>query len=210
MSALHWGDAPTWFAAVATLAAVGGAFRIAHNGTEQNKIDRTRDRGYAIEDLVEERRRTDAAVAEERAIAQENLADERAIAASQRREDHMTRLLLEVYDLYAAYRQADGPGRNELLFQLHPRLAVVPAELAVTVRIGIHDTTSTMANRNKAAWLRHRLGQDAELTAETITWEAVAREAEFDLWWARKQDAPPLDRLQYPWHDFDTLRNSEN
>lgn len=210
MSAIDLGDLPTWLAGLGTLAAVGTALWVAHDGNTKNKTYRTEDRSQAVIDLNEERRRADKILAEERAIAQDNLIEERELGAAQRRADHLTRLLLEVYDLYAAsVGTTSAPARNEALFRIRPRLAVLPPELAVMVRIGISDTSSTESRRNKEAWLRHRLGLPQVPKSNDITWEIVSREAEFDLWWVQKLDAPRLDRQPYPWHDFDTLRNSE-
>jgi len=194
MSAVQWGDVPTWFAAVGTVGAVGAAFRIAHNGTMQNRTDRAADREDA-------ERRLD----EEREIARKNLADERTRALRQRHSDYMTRLLLEIYDLYADYQSTKA---NEPLFKLHPRLAVLPNEIAVAIRIAIGDTSSSTQNsRNKAAWLKHRIGR-TELKPDEIGWDAVSREADFDLAWVRQSNPPSL--MHQPWHDFDMLEDGNS
>jgi hypothetical protein len=211
MSAIHLGDLPTWIAGLGSLAAVGTALWIAHDGNTKNNAHRAEDRRQAVADLNEERQRGDKILVEERAIAQDNLAEERELAAAQRRADHLTRLLLEVYDLYGASVGTSVPAtRNEALFRIRPRLAVLPPELAVAVRIGVSDTTSTESRRNKESWLRHRLGLPQVPKSNEITWEILSREAEFDLWWVQTLNAPRLDRQPYPWHDFDTLRNSED
>jgi len=211
MSAINLGDLPTWIAGLGAFAAVATALWVAHDGNTKNEAHRLEDRGHALTDLIEERRRADKALLEERAIAQENLADERKLAAGQRRADHLTRLLLEVYDLYgASVGTTSAPVRNDALFRIRPRLAVLPPELAVAIRIGVSDSTSTESRRNKEAWLRHRLGLPQVPKSNGITWEIVSREAEFDLWWVQQIDAPRLDHHPYPWHDFDTLRNAED
>lgn len=200
MSSWHMGDVPTWIAGIGSLAAVITAVAIAISGNKRDNRLRGDDRREAAKQLTDER-----------AIAQKNLVDERDRADQQRRSDHLTHLLLEVYDLYAAYvRPGVSPSeQNEVLFRLHPRLAVLPAELAVAVRIGIADTTSSEAMRNKAGWLRHRLGRGAPLASTDIGWDVVSREAEFDLWWVRQDEPPRLDRQPYPWHDFELLRDAE-
>ena len=188
---MNLGDVPTWFAAVGTIAAVAAAFRIAHNGTKQNRTDRAADRTDA-----------EARLTEEREIARKNLASERARAYKLRHSDHMTRLLLEVYDLYAAYEPSEA---NEQLFKLYPRLAVLPNEIAVAIRIAIGDTSSSTQNsRNKAAWLKHRMGR-TELKPNEIGWDVVSREAEFDLWWVRHENPPPL--ASQPWHGLEMLED---
>lgn len=189
MSSLNWGDIPTWFAAVGTIGAVGAAFRIAHTGTEQNKSDRSDDRKDAEKRLHDERE-----------IARKNLSDERSRAFRQRHSDHMTRLLLEVYDLYADYESTKS---KQTLYKLHPRLAVLPNAIAVSIRIAIGDTSASTENsRNKAAWLKHRLGR-TELKQGEIGWDVVSREAEFDLWWVREANPPSL--ANRPWHELEML-----
>lgn len=176
MSSIHLGDLPTWLAGLGAFAAVVTALWVAHDGNTKNKEHRAEDRRQAVADLNEERRRADKILVEERAIAQTNLAEERKLGAAQRRADYLTRLLLEVYDLYAAsVGTASAPAaRNEALFRIRPRLAVLPPELAVAVRIGISDTSSTESRRNKESWLRHRLGLPQVPKSNEITWVSVA------------------------------------
>lgn len=189
MSAVNWGDVPTWLAAGGTVAAVVAALWIAHSSAVQDRKDRAKDREDA-----------ESRLKDERAIAQQNLADERARDDQQRHADYMTRLLLEIYDMYGAYKPTQS---QEALFMLQPRLAVLPPVLAVAVRIAIGDTLTEPA-RDKAAWLKHRLGRSEALEAGNIGWDVVRCEAEFDLWWVREEKQVAL-KLR-PWNDFEQLR----
>jgi hypothetical protein len=121
----------------------------------------------------------------------DRLREDRERADRERRVDRDTALLLEVYDLFAAWK---GSGQDETLFKLRPRLAVLPPTVATLVRFGMGDVLVPDPD-SKMRWACER-GQLTVPERGVVGWNYLQHELPADLWYIR-HDRPRYDDRQW-------------
>jgi hypothetical protein len=144
MSNIHWGDIPTWLAAIGTIAAASIAVWIAIRGTRHDNANRAADR-----------KESDA-----------KLANEREYQAKQRVTERYTEVLLKIAELY---EQLGGPlvgYREDALLRAY--LNVLPDDICTLIRGRYTMPMGDMAKRKYDNLLVNSEDQHAPTDASMI------------------------------------------
>jgi hypothetical protein len=138
-------------------------------------------------------RRSDRLTAQERKRADEQLRQERERSDRERRIERSLALLVEVYDLYADFKETRD---TAALFKLHARLAVLPWTVATLIRFAGGETLLPDPD-SKKAWVAHRAGRNGrEVESGEVGWDLLKHEMAADVWFLGN-DRPHDERRQW-------------
>lgn len=136
-------------------------------------------------------RRSDRQTTHERERADTQLREARERSDRERRIERNLALLVEVYDLYADFKEAND---RAALFKLHARLAVLPWTVATLIRFAggeplLNDPDS------KKAWVANRAGR-TDVQSSDVGWDLLKHEIAADVWYLRR-DQPYDEHWQW-------------
>lgn len=119
-------------------------------------------------------------------------AQERECADRERRIERNLALLVEVYDLYADFKER---GDEAALYKLHARLAVLPWTVATLIRFAGGETLLNDPD-SKKAWVAHR-AQRPDVQSNEVGWDLLKHEIGTDVWFLQRDQ--PHDEHRHWW-----------
>lgn len=147
-------------------------------------------------------RRSDRQVKQERDRADQQLREERERSDRERRIERNITLLVEVYDLHAEYKCTAGANRDEALFKLHARLAILPWTVATLIRFSVSETLLNEPEAKKAWVVVDRAGRrDRDVKNAEVGFDLLKHEFPADLWFLRNDQPSGGQRWWLVYHE---------
>jgi hypothetical protein len=140
--------------------------------------------------------RSDRLTVQERERADTQLRKDRERFDRERRIAENLALLVEVYDLYADFKES---GDRTALYKLHARLAVLPWTVATLIRFAGGEALLPDPD-SKKAWVAYRAGR-ANVASSEVGWDLLKHEVAADVWYLRNDQ--PYDEHRQWWFAYE-------